>query len=58
MPEFEYFTDEDGGYRFRLRADNGEIVHTSEAYTRPEDARRGARDLANTVEEADHIGDS
>ena len=42
-PNFEIFQDEAGQWRWRLKAANGEIVAQSEAYTRKEDAQRGAR---------------
>ena len=32
-PKFEIFTDTSGQFRFRLKAPNGEIIATSEAYT-------------------------
>jgi uncharacterized protein YegP (UPF0339 family) len=31
-PKFEWFKDKAGKFRFRLRAANGEIVATGEAY--------------------------
>ena len=35
MPEpvFEWYKDKAGKYRFRLKAPNGEIIATSEAYS-------------------------
>jgi hypothetical protein len=35
MPEpvFEWFKDKSGKFRFRLKAANGEIIATSEAYS-------------------------
>lgn len=48
MP-FEVFKDEAGEYRWRLVAGNNEIVAQSEAYTRPEDAVRGAGDATRAV---------
>lgn len=41
----EIFRDEKGDWRFRIKGLNGEIVATSEGYTRPTDAARGLRDL-------------
>jgi uncharacterized protein YegP (UPF0339 family) len=40
---FEVYEDNAQAWRWRLVAGNGEIVATSEAYTRKADARRGAR---------------
>lgn len=39
---FEIYEDIDGEWRWRLVADNGEIVAQSEGYSRKEDAERGA----------------
>lgn len=33
MAKFEVYTDRSGGYRWRLKAGNGEIVAVSESYT-------------------------
>ena len=35
--QFEIFKDEDGKYRFRLRAPDGEVLCTSDPYTTKED---------------------
>lgn len=40
---FEIFKDSNGGWRFRLRARNGEIVAQSESYTRKDSAIEGAK---------------
>lgn len=47
MPEtnvdvIDIFPDDGGGWRWRGKSANGEIVATSESYTRHEDARRAA----------------
>ena len=52
MSEFQLFQDDDGQWRWRLIAHNGEIVATSEAYTRAADAARGAFDAAHAAEVA------
>lgn len=39
-------------YRWRVRADNGEIVASGEAYTRPQDAERGFEDAARAFADA------
>jgi uncharacterized protein YegP (UPF0339 family) len=46
---FIRFQDTDGDYRIRVKAKNGEIVYTSEGYTRPEDAIRGFHDLIDVI---------
>jgi len=33
-PKFEVYTDKSGGFRFRLKAKNGQIVAVSESYTK------------------------
>lgn len=43
MPKFEIYLDRAGGYRWRLKARNGEIVAISESYTRKETAINSAR---------------
>lgn len=45
----EYFADQGGEHRFRIKASNGEPVHTSEGYTSAADARRGFYDFAMAV---------
>jgi hypothetical protein len=40
----ELYLDDAGEYRWRRKAANGEIVATSEGYTRKADAERSARD--------------
>lgn len=52
MSNYETFEDEAGQWRWRLKADNGEVVAQSEAYTREEDAERGAEDAKKVSEEA------
>jgi uncharacterized protein YegP (UPF0339 family) len=47
--KFQVFPDSSGEYRWRLRAADGKIVGQSEAYTRKEDAHRGATALANAA---------
>ena len=43
MPEpvFEWYKDTKGKYRFRLKAANGEIIATSEAYTTKDGCANG-----------------
>lgn len=41
MGTFQHFTDSAGQFRFRLRADNKEIILTSEGYTTRANARNG-----------------
>ena len=41
MATFELFTDTAGQFRFRLKANNGEIILTSEGYTTKDNAHNG-----------------
>jgi uncharacterized protein YegP (UPF0339 family) len=43
--------DSAGEFRFRVQGRNGEIVATSEGYTRSEDAERGVAALVRLVQE-------
>lgn len=46
MSEFEVYRDEAGEYRWRLRADNGEIVaQSSEGYSRKRDCMNGLQNF-------------
>jgi len=49
MPKLETYERADGQFGWRVKAGNGEILTYSEAYTRLEDAERGARDLLMDV---------
>lgn len=41
MGRFEIFRDVSGKFRFRLKAPNGEIISTSEAYTTKDACKNG-----------------
>lgn len=45
MNAVEFFEDEGGGWRFRVKGGNGEIVAASESYVSEDNARRGADTL-------------
>lgn len=49
VPKLQFFRDAAGGHRYRIIGGNGEIVASSEAYTRRVDARRGFDTLAQIV---------
>jgi uncharacterized protein YegP (UPF0339 family) len=58
MAHFEIYRDHAGEWRFRLRADNGEIVATSEGYTSIDSAFEGidvVRRLAQTATVDDEV---
>lgn len=46
--KFEVYEDRSGGFRFRLKAANGEVVATGESYT----TRSGAHDGCDAVKRA------
>ncbi|MFJ4228597.1 YegP family protein [Paenarthrobacter nicotinovorans] len=39
--KFEIYKDSPGGYRFRLKAANGEVIATGESYTTKAAAKKG-----------------
>lgn len=45
----EIFPDKAGEWRWRLKGRNGEIMATSEGYTREADAVRGAEDARRVM---------
>lgn len=48
MSEFEIYRDSAGEYRWRLQADNGEIVaHSSEGYVNKGDCENGLQNFRN-----------
>jgi uncharacterized protein YegP (UPF0339 family) len=49
---FELFTDLDGRFRFRLRASNGEVIASSDAYTTWAGAAQGIETVRATAETA------
>ncbi len=52
MANYEVFEDKAGEWRWRLVANNGEVVAQSEGYTTKESALRGAEDAAAVSEMA------
>ena len=51
--EYEVRTAKDGSFFYVLVAANGEIVETSETYTRREDAERGIDAAKEAADEAE-----
>lgn len=51
----EVFQDAKGEWRFRVKGRNGEIVATSEGYTRKDDAKRGYFTLRALVSTRVHV---
>ena len=48
-PVFEIFKDIDQKDRFRLKAPNGEIIATSEAYNSKQACKKGIESMKNNV---------
>ena len=53
--KFEIFKDTGGQYRFRLRAENGEIIAASEAYTTKANCRKGIASVKSNAPAAEVI---
>ena len=53
--KFELYTDRSGGYRFRLKAGNGEIIATSESYTTKSAAQGGIESVKKNAPDAEVI---
>jgi hypothetical protein len=47
--KFELFEDRTGKFRFRLRAGNGEIIASSEAYNSKAGAKNGIESVQNNA---------
>jgi uncharacterized protein YegP (UPF0339 family) len=50
--KFEVYTDGDGKFRFRLKAGNGEVVATGQAYTTLAGARKGCEAVQRAADGA------
>ena len=51
-PVFEVFKDKNGKFRFRLKAPNGEIVATSEAYEAKQGCENGIASVKTNAPKA------
>jgi uncharacterized protein YegP (UPF0339 family) len=47
--KFEVFTDKAGKFRFRLKASNGQVVATGEAYETKAAAKHGCESVQNAA---------
>ncbi|WGM22847.1 DUF1508 domain-containing protein (plasmid) [Paenarthrobacter sp. OM7] len=47
--KFEVYKDKSGGYRFRLKAGNGEVIASSESYTTKAAALNGVASVKNNA---------
>ncbi|EJG08193.1 MAG: YegP family protein [Methanofollis liminatans] len=55
MPKgkFEVYNDKVGGYRFRLKASNGQIIAVSQAYKSRESCLKGIESVKNNAPNAE-----
>jgi uncharacterized protein YegP (UPF0339 family) len=47
--KFELYTDKSGKYRFRLKASNGQVIATGEAYESKAAAENGIKSVQNNA---------
>ena len=55
MPKFEIIKDKAGKFRFRLKAPNGEIIATSEAYEAKTSCRDGIESVRTNAGKAEIV---
>ena len=53
--KFECYTDKSGKYRFRLKAANGEVIATSEAYNSKESCLNGIESVKKNAPVAEVV---
>lgn len=51
----ELYADRSGGYRFRLKAGNGEVIATSESYTTKAAAKNGIESVKTNAPGAEVV---
>ena len=54
-PKFELYQDKSKKYRFRLKAANGEIIASSEAYNSKASAKNGIKSVATNAPKAEIV---
>lgn len=52
MPKFEVYKDSAGKFRFRLKAPNGEIIATGEAYSSKDACMKGIESVKTNAPKA------
>jgi len=52
MPKFEIYKDAAGKFRFRLKAPNGEIIATGEAYESKDGCKKGIESVKTNAPKA------
>jgi uncharacterized protein YegP (UPF0339 family) len=53
VAKFELYRDEGGEYRWRFRADNGEVVASGEGYLNKDDCEHAVRLMKDQVPQAE-----
>ncbi|MGG7464900.1 MULTISPECIES: YegP family protein [unclassified Plantibacter] len=53
--KFEVFQDKSGGYRFNLKASNGEIIASSESYVAKASALKGIESVRKNAADAEIV---
>lgn len=53
--KFEVYEDKSGGFRFRLKAANGEVVATGESYSTRAAARQGCESVQRAAAAAEIV---
>ncbi len=53
--KFEVYTDKAGKYRFRLKAGNGQVIATSEAYEAKDSCMNGVESVKKNAANADVV---
>jgi uncharacterized protein YegP (UPF0339 family) len=53
--KFEIYKDGSGGFRFRLKAGNGEVIASSESYTTKDSAKNGIASVKANAADADVV---
>jgi uncharacterized protein YegP (UPF0339 family) len=55
MPKFELYKDASGKFRWRLKAPNGEIIASSEAYESKDSCKNGINSVKTNAPKAEIV---
>ncbi len=53
--KFELYTDKSGKYRFRLKASNGQVIASGQAYASKESCKKGIESLKKNAPDAEIV---
>ncbi len=53
--KFEVYTDKSDKYRFRLKAGNGQVIATGQAYASKESCLKGIESIKNNAKDAEVV---